>query len=103
MTDDLILQNEVALLLFENLHVEAPSVHDDLIEDGLLDSLKIVELLVELESRFVLRIPFEDLEIDSFRSVANIARLIAHLRDAAAMVNAPVSAASGALRLPAAD
>src|SRR5439155_11810595 len=67
MTDDTILQKEIALLLFQNLNVEVSSVHDDLIENGLLDSLKIVELLMELENHFVLKIPFEGLEIDSFR------------------------------------
>jgi acyl carrier protein len=103
MTDDSILQKEVASLLFQNLNVEVSSVHDDLIESGLLDSLKIVELLVELENRFLLRIPFEDLEIESFRSVASIARLISHLCASAEIVDAPAPAASGAMRVPIAD
>jgi acyl carrier protein len=52
--------------------------------------LKIVELLVELEARFLVTIPFEGLELDSFRSVASIARLMATLLSAAA---APTPAA----------
>ena len=94
MTDDTLLQKEITSLLFQNLNVEVPSAHDDLIESGLLDSLKIVELLVELENRFVLKIPFEELEIDSFRSVESIARLIAHLCLSTEMVNATASATS---------
>ena len=93
MTDDTILQKEITSLLFQ-LNVEVPSAHDDLIESGLLDSLKIVELLVELENRFVLKIPFEELEIESFRSVESIARLIAHLCLSTEMVNAAASATS---------
>lgn len=104
MTDDTVLQKDIASLLFHNLNVEVSSVHDDLIEDGLLDSLKIVELLMELENRFLLTIPLEDLEVDIFRSVASIARLIAHLSASAGMVNTAVSAASsGTMRLPVAD
>jgi acyl carrier protein len=79
MTDETVLQEEIASLLLLHLNVEVPSVDDDLIESGLLDSLKIVELLMQLEGRFMLRIPFEDLDIESFRSVANIARLVGSL------------------------
>jgi acyl carrier protein len=104
MTDDTALHTEIASLLFHNLSVEVSSVHDDLIESGLLDSLKIVELLVELESRFVLKIPFEDLELDSFRSVASIACLIANLCASIEMVNTPAPAASSqAGRIPVAN
>jgi D-alanine--poly(phosphoribitol) ligase subunit 2 len=94
MTDDTALQTDVAFLLVHNLNVDVSSVHDDLIESGLLDSLKIVELLVELESRFVVKIPFEDLELDSFRSVASIARLVATLCTSIEMMNTPAPAAS---------
>jgi D-alanine--poly(phosphoribitol) ligase subunit 2 len=79
MTNDALLQKEISSLLFENLNIEASLPDDDLIETGIMDSLKIVELLVELENRFVLKIPLEDLEIESFRSVASISRLIAAL------------------------
>ena len=94
MTDDRILQNEITSLLFQNLNVEVPSAHDDLIESGLLDSLKIVELVVELENRFLLKMPFEELELESFRSVESIARLIAHLCLSTEMANAAASATS---------
>jgi acyl carrier protein len=84
--------------------VEVSSVHEDLIETGLMDSLKIVELLMELENRFLLKIPLEDLEVEIFRSVASIARLMAHLCASTGMVNtAAAAAASGAMRLPVAD
>jgi acyl carrier protein len=102
MTDEKMLQNEIASLLLHELNVEVSSVHEDLIESGLLDSLKIVELLVVLESRFVMTIPFEDLELESFRSVANIARLIVSLYASADLMNSPVSVA-GAMRLPVVD
>ena len=94
MTDDTALHTEIASLLFNSLNVEVSSVDEDLIESGLLDSLKIVELLMELEGRFVLQIPFEDLELDSFRSVASIAHLIASLSASIEVMKAPAPAAS---------
>jgi acyl carrier protein len=72
MADRTTVQNEIASILFRHLQVEMCSVHEDLIDTGLLDSLKIVELLLELEQHFEIRIPLDDLEIDSFRSLATI-------------------------------
>jgi D-alanine--poly(phosphoribitol) ligase subunit 2 len=91
MTHDPNLQTEIALLLMENLKAEIPSVHEDLIETGLLDSLKIVELLVALEQRFAIRIPLSELEIDSFRSLETITNFVAKMK-AKEMPNAATTA-----------
>ncbi len=80
MPDRTTLQNEIGSLLFHSLHVEVSSAHEDLIETGLLDSLKIVELLVELEEHFAIRIPLHDLEIDSFRSLGAITNFVLKVR-----------------------
>lgn len=48
----------------------------DLLETGLVDSIGLVELILELEERFGVTLPMEDLEIDDFRSVYRIADLI---------------------------
>jgi acyl carrier protein len=48
----------------------------DLIATGLLDSLALVDLLVQLEQEFDVQINLDDLEIDNFRSVRNIAAFI---------------------------
>jgi acyl carrier protein len=80
ITDCTPLQNEIGSILFQSLHVEISSAHEDLIDTGLLDSLKIVELLVELEQHFAIRIPLRELEIDSFRSLGAIANFVVKLR-----------------------
>lgn len=72
MTDHTKLQKEILSLFIESVNLEVSSVHEDLIENGLLDSLKIVELLTELERRFRLRFSMDELELDSFRSIARI-------------------------------
>jgi D-alanine--poly(phosphoribitol) ligase subunit 2 len=48
----------------------------DLLETGLVDSIGLVELILELEERFGISLPMENLEIDDFRSVYRIADLI---------------------------
>jgi D-alanine--poly(phosphoribitol) ligase subunit 2 len=59
-----------------SLDVEVGGVDVDVIEAGLLDSLGLIVLVAEIEDRFEVRIPFETLEVDQFRTVASIARLV---------------------------
>jgi acyl carrier protein len=49
----------------------------DLLETGLVDSVKIVELVLEIEQRFGVSLPFEELEIEDFRTVPRLAERIA--------------------------
>jgi acyl carrier protein len=63
-------------LFLDQLHVEIPGPDTDLIDSGLLDSLQLVELLVQIEQNFGLRIALEQVEFDDLRSVTRIARLI---------------------------
>jgi methoxymalonate biosynthesis acyl carrier protein len=63
-------------LFLDQLNVEIPGPDTDLIESGLLDSLQLVELLVQIEQSFGLRIALEEVEFDDLRSVTRIARLI---------------------------
>jgi acyl carrier protein len=98
MADGTTLQNEIGSILFQSLHVEISSVQEDLIETGLLDSLKIVELLVELEQRFAIRIPLHDLEIDSFRSLAAITNFVLKIR--AKVVPSPAQVSLGRSESP---
>jgi D-alanine--poly(phosphoribitol) ligase subunit 2 len=54
--------------------VASPDI--DLLETGLVDSIGLVELILELEERFGVSLPMEDLEIEDFRSVYRISDLI---------------------------
>jgi acyl carrier protein len=76
MTYDSSLHDRVNKLLSEKIHVEAPSVEADLMELGLLDSLLLVELMAGIEERFGVKISFDEIELDNFRSVARIAEFI---------------------------
>ena len=81
--DPLPLVDEISGLIREKLLMQVSSPEQDLLETGLLDSLTLVQLLLELESRFGVAIPLEELEIDDFRTLTSIARLIESRRTAA--------------------
>ena len=71
------LVRDLSALFSDKLAIEVPSPETDLIESGLLDSLRLVELLLEIEAGLGHRIALDEIELDDLRSVARIARLIA--------------------------
>jgi D-alanine--poly(phosphoribitol) ligase subunit 2 len=71
------LIREIQAFLLEKLSIQVDSEEMDLLETGVLDSVAQINLLLHLEEHFGLDLPMENLEIDSFRSVANIAELVA--------------------------
>ena len=66
----------VQRLFVEVLHTTAPEPDADLVDSGLLDSLALVELLFALEGEFGITIPLEELDIDSFRTIASISAFV---------------------------
>ena len=81
------LIREIQSFLLETLFIQVDSEETDLLETGVLDSVAQVNLLLHLEEHFRLHLPMENLEIDSFRSVANIAELVASYSRAASMAH----------------
>lgn len=76
MNDQQTLHRRLADLLRDKLHLDVPSADTDLLETGAIDSLAFAELLLHLEEEFGLAIAVERLEIDDFRSIASIARVL---------------------------
>ncbi len=70
------LIKEISGLIREKLLTDVTSSEQDLLASGVLDSLTLVQLLLDLESRFGVTIPLEELEIDDFRTLSSIARLV---------------------------
>lgn len=56
--------------------IDVPSAETDLLREGLLDSLQLIELLLHLEEEFHVSISFDALEIEDFRSLGTIAALL---------------------------
>lgn len=77
MIDSNTLTDQLRALFVESFHMEVPSTDADLLQSGILDSLQFVELLVQLEQRFGLRIAIDDIDLDDLRTLGRIARLIA--------------------------
>jgi methoxymalonate biosynthesis acyl carrier protein len=75
MTPDAV-NLQIRRLFEEVLNIQVPADDTDLIDGGYLDSLALVELLVEIEMRFGVSMPLDDLDIDDFRTVARIAEVI---------------------------
>jgi acyl carrier protein len=76
MSADTALVGAVRELLLEQLHIEVNSPDVDLIDSGLVDSIGVVELILEIERRFEISLPPEEVEIDDFRSLLRIATLL---------------------------
>ena len=77
------LEERVRDVFVRTLNVGPPADETDLIETGTIDSLALVELLLALEQEFGISIPFDALDIESFRTVATITELVAGLGGAA--------------------
>ena len=70
--------------VFEDaLSVAAPAPDVDIVQSGLIDSLGLVTLLFELEREFDVKVPLESLDVEDFRTIANLVRTIAGLRQEA--------------------
>ena len=60
----------------DELDLEVPSADTDMFEIGLLDSLKLVEMLFQLEQEFGVNVSIDDLDIENFRTIDRIARFL---------------------------
>jgi len=77
MRDPRDLEARIAQLFADRLQIEVPAPDVDLFAAGIVDSLMFVQLLASLEEHFSIRVSFEELEIDDFRTVRQIATFVA--------------------------
>jgi methoxymalonate biosynthesis acyl carrier protein len=82
MIDRTLLERNIADIFEQQLHLTVPSADTDLFESGSLDSLSFVELLLQVELEYGIRIPLQDLELTQFRSIGRIADFIRERLDA---------------------
>lgn len=94
------LISEIRGIFADSLAIEVESPLVDLLDTGLVDSVTLVELLLELEKRLGVTLPLEELEMEDFRSVARIADLIGRTpstRERIAPVAAPLNSLGSSL------
>ena len=77
MVSEIDLHQHLTNLFAQKLNLAVASIETDLLGSGLLDSLALVDLLVQLEHDFGLQISLDELEVDNFRSIASIAAFVA--------------------------
>lgn len=71
------IQQQIAEIFLRRFDLKIDSYDVDLLETRILDSLRIVDFVLELEQSFRVSLPFETLEVEHFRTLAQIAVRIA--------------------------
>jgi methoxymalonate biosynthesis acyl carrier protein len=83
MSSAVDLTQQLTELLRTAVNIEVPSPDLDLVENGLLDSLTFVEILLSIEQEFGVEIGVGGFEIDDFRTVRRMADFVARSASAA--------------------
>lgn len=83
------IAQEIEALCLKKLSIHIPARDQDLFETGVLDSLSLVQLILELEQHFQIELPMGELDISALRSIDEMARLIDRRKAPAAEANAP--------------
>jgi acyl carrier protein len=76
MTSANPISERVGRIFTERLNVELPGSDADLIEQGILDSLALVNFLLYLEQEFGLQPEIETLEFENFRTIERITEYV---------------------------
>ena len=63
---------EQILISIESVSLKKVGLTDSLIKSGILDSITLVDLAVELEKKFDLSIPFTDINENNFETAEKI-------------------------------
>ena len=71
-----MIREKVAGIFRDKLNVDVPSDDIDLIANGIMDSMMLVELIVHLESEFDVTPSLDELEVENFATVARIAAFL---------------------------
>jgi len=70
------LEARITRLFADRLQIEVAAADVDLFAAGIVDSLMFVKLLAALEEHFSIHVSFEELEIDDFRTLRQIASFV---------------------------
>ncbi len=74
------LTNDLHTLFREQLQVDVPDNDMNLMENGIIDSLALVNLIMAVEEKFSVSISLEDTDLQRFESVNQLNDLILELR-----------------------
>ena len=66
------VEQRIRKILNDRLQIEPPASDQDLFQEGILDSLSFVDMLVALEGEFSITIALDQVDLDDFRSISRI-------------------------------
>ena len=66
------VEKRIRKILNDRLQIEPPASDQDLFQEGILDSLSFVDMLVALEGEFSITIALDKVDLDDFRSISRI-------------------------------
>ena len=76
MLDRTLIQNQIVQLMADVMEIHVPAIDTDLFNEGFLDSLSYVRLIVELQQEFAVTISLGEVDVDQFRTVEQIAEVV---------------------------
>jgi len=79
MGNSLNVSEKISTIVSKALTIEKVDIDKDLFESGLLDSLSLIQLMVELEEGFAITITPEELDVEDYRTVRTMSKMIVRL------------------------
>ncbi len=83
------LEQQILQIFADVIFIEVTSNDLNLIEEGLLDSLVFVDLIMSLQERFQIELSIADLEFEQFQSVRHIANYMSQQLDPGGAESSP--------------
>jgi acyl carrier protein len=71
------IKQSLTRFFLDQFNVELSSTSENLIEAGILDSLMLIEVVMFMETEFSVTTELDDLEMENFLTIDNIARFVA--------------------------
>jgi len=71
------IQESLLQFFRDQFDIELPSTSTDLIDAGILDSLMVIEVVVFIEEQYSVTTQLDDLDLDNFVTIENMARFVA--------------------------
>lgn len=68
--------DRILTILTDQLNLTVPTPQTDLIGEGILDSLALVDLIMHLEGEFGFAVEPDQLELDNFQTVERIGQMV---------------------------